>query len=64
MSDHHAIMSLEAEFAGWMVYRQHRGSWLSSCFARRYSDGLRAEGEDWADLRDMIIRAIWREGES
>jgi hypothetical protein len=61
MTDHEAIFSLEAEFPGWMIFRQFGGMWLNSCFARRHSDGLQTEGEDWADLRDQIVKAIWRQ---
>lgn len=58
MPDYDAIISLEAEFPGWMIFRQGKGRWLNSCFARQHTDETQAEGEDWADLRDQIIREI------
>lgn len=57
MSDHEAIFSLEAEFPGWMVWREGKGRWLNSCFARSHETDAGVSGEDWADLRDQIIRA-------
>lgn len=57
MTDHQAIISLEREFAGWMVWREGRGRWLNSCFARSHATDAGVSGEDWADLRDQIIRA-------
>lgn len=38
-----------------------QGRWLDSCFARRHSDGHQVEGEDWADLRDQIIKTRWED---
>jgi hypothetical protein len=57
MTDHQAIISLEREFpAGW-VWREGMGRWLNSCFARSHLTGGSVSGEDWADLRDQIVRA-------
>lgn len=61
MTDYAAIASLEDEFPGWMIFRQGKGIWLNSCFARRHSDGHQVEGEDWADLRDQIIKTRWED---
>lgn len=57
MTDHQAIMSLEREFPGWMVWREGMGRWLDSCFARSHVTDAGVSGEDWADLRDQMIRA-------
>jgi pimeloyl-ACP methyl ester carboxylesterase len=57
MTDHQAIMSLEREFAGWMVWREGAGRWLNSCFARCHTTDGGVSGEDWTDLRDQLIRA-------
>lgn len=58
MSDREAIVSLEGEFAGWMISRGTDGL----CYGSVYDAGQRnaVRGEDWADLRDEIIRWIWR----
>lgn len=63
MTDHQAVASLEAEFPGWMIFRQGKGVWLRSCFAKRHSDSHQVEGEDWADLRDALIGHLWRSAE-
>ena len=58
MTDLEAIASLEAEFPGVMIYR----STFGSCSARWHGHaGVSVRGEDWADLRDEIRRAISRE---
>lgn len=57
LPDHYVIRALEAQFPGWMVFRQGKGVWLNSCFARNRSNGEQVEAEDWTDLRDQIIRA-------
>jgi hypothetical protein len=57
MTDHQAIISLEREFPTWMVWREGVGRWLNSCFARSHATDAGVSGEDWADLRDQIIRA-------
>jgi hypothetical protein len=57
MTDHQAIMSLEREFPSWMVWREGLGQWLNSCFARSHATDAGVSGEDWADLRDQIVRA-------
>ena len=64
MTDHQAIMSLEREFPGWMVWREGYGRWLNSCFARCHVTDAGVSGEDWADLRDQIVRAEPRAGGS
>lgn len=51
MTDHQAIISLEREFPGWMVYR---GTGRLCHGRRRDDDGVSVRGEDWVDLRDMI----------
>jgi hypothetical protein len=56
MDDHHAIIAVEREFAGWLVYRGTEGL----CHARRHADGAHVRGEDWTDLRDELIREIGR----
>jgi hypothetical protein len=57
MTDHEAIISLEREFPGWMIWREGLGRWLNSCFARCHVTDAGVSGEDWADLRDQIVRA-------
>ncbi len=63
MTDTDAIISLEREFAGWMVWREGQGRWLNSCFARSHKTGDRVRGEDWADLRDQLIGQRWKDGQ-
>lgn len=58
MTDLQAIISLEAEFPGWMVWREGKGAWLRSCFARSHTTDAGVSGEDWTDLRDQIIAAM------
>jgi hypothetical protein len=58
MDDFQAILSLEREFPDWMVWREGKGRWLNSCFARCHATDAGASGEDWADLRDQIVRAM------
>jgi hypothetical protein len=57
MDDLDAISSLEQEFPGWRVWREGEHKWFHSCFARSYDADIGVSGEDWADLRDMIVRA-------
>lgn len=58
--DTEAIKSLEREFSGWMIYRDTSGL----CVARKRDDeSMTVTGEDWTDLRDEVIRAIWRSAE-
>jgi hypothetical protein len=52
-----AIVSLECEFPGWIVWREGEGLWLNSCFARNREQDVGVAAEDWADLRDQIIGA-------
>jgi hypothetical protein len=61
MPEYEAIICIEHEFPGWMIFRAGQGRWLNSCFARRHSDGHQVEGEDWADLRDQIIKTRWED---
>jgi hypothetical protein len=63
MTDQDAVISLEREFPGWMVYREGSGMRLFSCYARNRESRARIEGEDWADLRDQLIRARWEDSQ-
>lgn len=53
MSDHDAIRALEAEFAGWMIFRAV--NYL--CYARCHDAPDKIlRGEDWTDLRNELRR--------
>ena len=54
MTDRDAIISLEREFRGWLVYKCAD----RLCHARHHQDEAHIRGEDWTDLRDMIIREV------
>jgi hypothetical protein len=58
MTDLEAQASLEAEFPGWMIHRAANHLCYASNKTTDQRDHLR--GEDWADLRDQLIREIWR----
>jgi hypothetical protein len=58
LTDNQAIMRLEAEFPRWHCYRGVDGL----CHARSHDPVSRpVRGEDWTDLRDMVIGQVWRE---
>lgn len=56
--DSDAIKHLEHEFAGWQCFRGVN----RLCYARllKSSPQVLVRGESWDDLRNMIIREIWR----
>lgn len=57
LADEQAIIVLEREFPGWMIFR----STDRLCYARRHEGSQSSvHGEDWVDLRDELIRQIWR----
>ena len=58
--DNVAITALETQFPGWLVFRQGKGMWLNSCFARNRATGEQVEAEDWTLLRDEIRGWIGR----
>jgi hypothetical protein len=60
MADHEAISYLERRYPSWMVFRQGKGLWLNSCFARNRDSGDQVEAEDWTDLRDQLTRETGR----
>jgi hypothetical protein len=57
VTDREAINVLETEYPGWLIFRQGKGIWLNSCFARNRETGERVEAEDWTDLRDQLRQA-------
>jgi hypothetical protein len=60
LDDIRAIMRLECEFPAWQCYRGVDGL----CHARTHDPASRpVRGEDWTDLRDMMIREVWRSAE-
>lgn len=56
MTDRDAAASLGAEFPGWTAYRAAD----RLCYARRDKPKKLVRGEDWADLRDQMIRELWQ----
>ena len=58
MTDLEAIASLEREFPGWMINRGVSGRCYGSHHASNRRDAV--SGEDWVDLRDALIREMWR----
>jgi hypothetical protein len=61
MTDRDAIISLEAEFPGWLIYR---GCSDKMCHGRHHTPGADVLGEDWVDLRDEIRGWIGRNANS
>ncbi len=58
LSDNDAITRLECEFPRWQCFRGT--DWL--CYARSHDDPDKiVRGEDWTDLRDELIRVVWRQ---
>jgi hypothetical protein len=58
MDDLDAAITLEREFPGWMVWREGKGMWLRSCFARCHTADAGVSGESWSDLRDQMTRVV------
>lgn len=57
LSDQDAIIALEKEFSGWLVFRGTD----QLCHARHHQDDTHIRGEDWTDLRDQIRGHIGRQ---
>lgn len=54
MKDEQAIIALEREFHGWLVFRGND----RLCHARHHQDAAHIRGEDWVDLRDELAREL------
>lgn len=54
MTDTAAIMRLEREFHGWLIYRGTE----RLCHARHHDNDTHLRGEDWLDLRDELRRYL------
>ncbi|MGH7746954.1 MAG: hypothetical protein ACREQ5_19695 [Candidatus Dormibacteria bacterium] len=57
MTDSEAQIALIREFPEWLVCRGTSGLPAARWHSR---PGVTVTGEDWADLRDEIIAAIWK----